>query len=145
MQETLQRNERIARRLRGVRVVASIDLVLLVALVSTALARQKALVSILGPLHGINFLLLLVIVALGAIDGVWEWWFPVLVLLTAGPPGAFLGEWLIQRRVRAQSAIVRAPASSGMVTRTIEGVADTSNLPLPSTEEYLLEERKEQV
>ena len=143
MQETLRRNERIARRLRGVRVVASIDLVLLVVLVSTALARQRELVSILGPLHGINFLLLLIIVALGALDGLWAWWFPIVVLLTAGPPGAFLGEWIIQRRVRSQDENVRATVSSGTETGTIEGVADASNLSLSSTEEYLLKERKE--
>lgn len=94
--------QRISRRLRIVRVVALVDLVLLLALVSSALTGQRELVHVLGPLHGINYLLLLVIVSAGAIDGLWQWWFPVATLLTAGPPGAFLGEWVIARRVREQ-------------------------------------------
>ena len=99
--------ERIYRRLRIVRVFALIDLVLLLVLISAALTGQRAMVHILGPLHGINFLLLLVIVGAGAIDGVWEWWFPVVVLLTAGPPGAFFCEWIMHRRVKARNAVIR--------------------------------------
>ena len=99
---SLQQTERVQRRLRTVRIVACLDLVLLITLVTAALTGQRGIVHILGPLHGINFLLLLVIVATAALDGVWGWWFPVVVLLTAGPPGAFLGEWIIHRRVKAQ-------------------------------------------
>ena len=51
------------------------------------------------------FLFLLVIVGVGAVDGLWSWWFPVAVLLSAGPPGAFLGEWIIGRRISAQNVL----------------------------------------
>ena len=95
----MQKGERIRKRLRIVQVVALIDFVLLVALVSAALTKQHNIVQVLGPLHGINFLLLLVMVGTAAIDGLWGWWFPALVLVTAGPPGAFIGEWLILRRI----------------------------------------------
>ena len=95
----MQKDTRIRQRLRIVQVVALIDLVLLVILISAAVTRQQNIVHILGPLHGINFLLLLVIVATSALDGLWGWWFPLLVLFTAGPPGAFIGEWLIHRRI----------------------------------------------
>src|SRR5581483_5520144 len=101
----IQRTEHISRRLRIVRLVALVDLVLLLALVSAALAGKREIVHILGPLHGINFLLLLVIVGVAAIDGVWGWWFPVVILLTAGPPGAFIGEWIIHRRMRGQNGM----------------------------------------
>lgn len=101
----VQRTERIYRRLRTLRLMALVDLVLLLALVSSALTGQRELVQILGPLHGINFLLLLVIVVLGAVDGIWAWWFPVAVFLTAGPPGAFIGEWIIARRINAQNVL----------------------------------------
>lgn len=144
MKEIIQQNVRISRRLRSVRVVALVDLVLLVALVYTAITGKKEIVRILGPLHGINFLLLLVIVGLGALDGVWTWWFPVAVLLTAGPPGAFLGEWLIHRRIKAQNTSIRDIASFGIEVLTIEKETDISNSPLASTKEHLLKERKEQ-
>ena len=98
----MQKDIRIRQRLRVVQVVALIDLVLLAMLVTAAVTRQQNIVRILGPLHGINFLLLLVIVATAALDGLWGWWFPLLVLFTAGPPGAFIGEWLILRRTSLQ-------------------------------------------
>ena len=98
----MQKDERIRQRLRVVQVVALVDFVLLLTLISAAVTRQQNIVHVLGPLHGINFLLLLVIVATAALDGLWGWWFPLLVLFTAGPPGAFIGEWLIRRRISFQ-------------------------------------------
>lgn len=95
----MQKSERIRKRLRIVQLVALVDFVLLATLVSAALTRQQNIVHVLGPLHGINFLLLLVIVGTAALDGLWGWWFPALVLVTAGPPGAFVGEWIIRRRI----------------------------------------------
>ena len=96
----MQKGERIRRRLRVVQIVALIDLVLLITLITAAVTRQQNIVHVLGPIHGINYLLLLVIVSTAAIDGLWGWWFPLLVLLTAGPPGAFIGEWLLRRRTQ---------------------------------------------
>ena len=139
-----QQTERLSRRLRIVRMVALIDLFLLLALVSVALTGQRKMVQILGPLHGINFLLLLVMVGVGAIDGVWEWWFPVAVLLTAGPPGAFLGEWIMHRRVRTQKALIHAAASDETAVVAAERETGTSDVPSPATEAYVRDERKEQ-
>ncbi|GLV53183.1 hypothetical protein KDH_00380 [Dictyobacter sp. S3.2.2.5] len=140
-----QQTERIGRRLRIVRVVALVDFVLLLALVSAALTGQREMVQILGPLHGINFLLLLVIVSVGAIDGVWEWWFPVAVLLTAGPPGAFVGEWIINRRVRTQKALIHNAVSDKTAVVAAERETGTSSVPFPSTKEHVRNERKEPV
>ncbi len=98
----MQKDTRIRQRLRVVQIVALIDLVLLAMLVTAAVTRQQNIVHILGPIHGINYLLLLVIVSTAALDGLWGWWFPLLVLVTAGPPGAFIGEWLILRRTPLQ-------------------------------------------
>lgn len=142
---SMQQTERIQHRLRIVRVVALVDLVLLIVLVSAALTGQKEIVHIVGPLHGINFLLLLVIVGAAAIDGVWGWWFPAVVLLTAGPPGAFLGEWIIHRRVRGQQLITHdALSSEASIVATKEG----TNAPdtfLPITREIPKDERKERL
>lgn len=95
--------ERLHRRLHVVRLFALLDILLLILLVWAALTGHREIVHILGPLHGINYLLLLVIVTVAALDGIWGWWFPLAVLLTAGPPGAFIGEWLMLRRLRASS------------------------------------------
>lgn len=97
-----QHNVRVQQRLRIVQWVAWIDLILLVTLLTAALSQRHDFVQVLGPLHGINFLLLVVIVAMGALDGLWIWWFPVAVLFTGGAPGALVGEWLIKRRIAFQ-------------------------------------------
>jgi len=94
-----EQHGQIRRRLRLVRWVAVADFILLVALLSVSWTRARGWVSLLGPLHGGNFLLLLTIVTVGAIDGLWRWWFPVSVLVTGGPFGAWLGEWLIARKL----------------------------------------------
>lgn len=95
----MQKDIRMRQRLRVVQIVALIDLVLLATLITAAVTRQQNIVHILGPIHGINYLLLVVIVSTAALDGLWGWWFPLLVLFTAGPPGAFIGEWLLRRRI----------------------------------------------
>ncbi len=127
--------ERIQRRLRIVRIAALVDLVLLIILVSAALTGQKDIVHVIGPLHGINFLLLLVIVGVAAVDGLWGWWFPVVVLLTAGPPGAFIGEWILHRRVR--ESVGRETARVSPTRSGGEDVGETlavslHDVPLPA-------------
>ena len=126
---SISQTERIQRRLRIVRIAAFVDLVLLIILVSAALTGQKDVVSVVGPLHGINFLLLLVIVGVAAIDGLWGWWFPAVVLLTAGPPGAFIGEWILHRRVNMgkETARVSSTRSDG------EDVGETLAVSLHDT------------
>lgn len=96
--------QRVRRRLRLVRWVALADAVLLVVLVGSSLVGNRDLVRLLGPIHGGNFLLLLTVVGVGALDGLWRWWFPALVLLTGGPPGALIGEWRILRRLATHGA-----------------------------------------
>lgn len=90
--------DQIGRRLRMVRWVALADLLLLIALVSAAVLGARGAVHILGPLHGVNFLLLIAVSATAALDGLWGWWYPALILVTAGPIGAFIGERMIAHR-----------------------------------------------
>lgn len=99
----IDQNAQIRRRLRLVRWVALADCVLLVALLIASWTGERGWVSVLGPLHGGNLLLLLTLVGVGAVDGLWSWWFPVGVLVTGGPIGAWLGEWLISRRLADHS------------------------------------------
>ncbi len=89
----------IRRHLRVVRLIALLDLVLLLALVVAAITGQRALVRVLGPVHGINFLFLLTVAATAALDGLWGWWFPTAIFLTGGPLGALIGERAVARRL----------------------------------------------
>lgn len=85
------------RSLRLIRVVALADLALLVPLVIASLRHAEAVVSILGPIHGAGFLLLLGLCLRGWMLDRWGWWFPLLVVVTLGPPGSLYGEWRIRR------------------------------------------------
>jgi hypothetical protein len=76
------------------------DALLLVVLVYVAfIDRSDGAVSIIGPLHGLGFVLLLGMSGAGAYRRYWGWWFPALVLITGGPIGSFVGEALLRRRV----------------------------------------------
>lgn len=88
---------RTRRQLDVIRVVALVDAALLVVLVVCALTDREAIVSVLGPIHGVGFLALLYLCVRGAGERLWGWWFPALVLVTAGPPGSLIGELRIRR------------------------------------------------
>jgi hypothetical protein len=98
---TAEHYAKIERRLNVVRYVAIPDFILLVVLVAASrLFNNRELVSVLGPIHGINFLLLVMVVTLGAVDKLWQWWFPVVTFFTGGPLGAFIGEIIISRQLK---------------------------------------------
>ncbi len=84
-------------RLRLIRIVAIVDFVLLVPLVAAALTHAEGVVDVLGPIHGVGFLLLLFLCVRGVHEDRWGWWFPVLVAVTLGPPGSLIGERRIRR------------------------------------------------
>jgi len=85
------------RRLAVIRWVAIADALLLVVLVAAAVADAEGVVSILGPIHGFGFLVLLFLCVRGAGEGRWGWWFPLLVVVTLGPPGSLIGDLRIRR------------------------------------------------
>jgi integral membrane protein len=90
----------LRRALDRVRIIAVLDALLLVVLVWAAVTEREQLVDVLGPTHGFGFLLLLWLTAQGAGAGRWGWWFPLVTLVTAGPPGSLLGEMRIRRELR---------------------------------------------
>lgn len=102
---TLPTDAQVRRQLRAVRLIASLDLALLLALVVASLVGQRALVRVLGPVHGVNFLFLLTVAATAALDGMWGWWFPAAIFLTGGPLGALIGERAVARRRAATHAL----------------------------------------
>lgn len=95
----MRRPER--RLLNAVLVVGLVDALLLAVLVYFAFVdRSDAAVHVLGPVHGIGYLLLLGLTARGAFDRQWGWWFPALVLVTGGPIGSLVGELILRPRLR---------------------------------------------
>lgn len=91
---------RVRRQLDIIRIVAIADALLLVLLVFCAITEREAVVSVLGPIHGVGFLVLLFLCVRGAGERMWGWWFPAIVLVTAGPPGSLIGELRIRRELR---------------------------------------------
>lgn len=90
--------------LRQVAMVALLDFALLVPLVASSLADAEGLISVLGPLHGIGFLVELYLTVRGAGERLWGWWFPLLVIVTAGPLGALIGHRVVSRRLETSRA-----------------------------------------
>jgi len=89
------------RLLNAVLIVGVLDALLLLVLLYVAFVdRSDAAVSVLGPIHGVGYLLLLGLTARGAVDDQWGWWFPGLVLITGGPIGSFVGEFVLRPRLR---------------------------------------------
>lgn len=86
------------RQLRLVAIVAVVDAVLLAALLAGSFRDADAVTGVLGPLHGAVYLLELFLTARGAGEGWWGWRFPILVLITGGPPGAAIGHARMRRR-----------------------------------------------
>lgn len=59
--------------------------------------HSDAMVSVVGPIHGIGFLALLYLCLRGAGEQRWGWWFPIAVVVTLGPIGSLYGEHRIRR------------------------------------------------
>ena len=76
----------MGRALNVVAVVAVIDAVLI-----AAVRNAEGTVHVLGPLHGVGFLILVGLVIRGTARGYWGWWFPAVTVVTGGPPGCLLG------------------------------------------------------
>lgn len=86
------------KKLNLVRLVALADFLLLLVLVYVAfIDRNESAISIVGPIHGVGFLAQLYLVATGAGEERWGWWFPALVAATGGPIGALIGDLRIRR------------------------------------------------
>ena len=90
--------------LKFVRWVALVDLVLLIVLLSASFFHEDRLVGIFGLTHGIVFIILIAIVAMGSMQKLWSWWFFIATLVTTGPPGVLVGEIIIMRKAKATLA-----------------------------------------
>jgi hypothetical protein len=91
---------RLKRQLNIVLVLALADAFLLVPLLYGFITGDNVHKEILGPIHGVGFLALVGLTAKGALDGLWAWWFPGIVVVTFGPPGSIIGDLIIRNGLR---------------------------------------------
>jgi hypothetical protein len=91
----------LKRQLNIVLIVALLDALLLVPLLYGLISGDDVGKQILGPIHGIGFLLLVFLTARGSLGRLWGWWFPTIVVLTGGPPGSIVGDLVIRSRLRS--------------------------------------------
>ncbi len=81
-------------------IVGILDAILLVVLLYVAfVADSDSAVSIIGPIHGIGFILLVGMALQGIGKGWWGWWFPALIVVTTGPPGTIIGDVILRKRL----------------------------------------------
>lgn len=88
------------KQLDLIRIIAVADAALLVVLV-LGLILDWNIKGIVGPIHGVGFLALVYLTARGAAEDRWGWWFPAIVVVTAGPPGSLIGDVKIRRELAA--------------------------------------------
>ncbi|UUY01760.1 hypothetical protein LRS13_13610 [Svornostia abyssi] len=91
------------RLLHAIAVVAVVDAVLLAMLVAAAVNDAEAVMSVLGPVHGVGFLLEVALAWRGVGEGYWSWRFPAAIVVTLGPPGALWGHRRLRGRVQEAS------------------------------------------
>lgn len=108
-----------AREMRFLNIIAAVailDVLLLIPLVwaSRWVADHHDLVSVLGPIHGFFFIVLIGLCAYGALERWWGWWFPILVVVTLGPIGSLIGDWIVRRQLKEEPGGPGGdPAASG--------------------------------
>lgn len=91
------------RRLNTIRIVAIADFILLIPLLVASFNDNEDVIGVLGPIHGVGFLVLLFLCVRGVGEGRWGWWFPAIVALTLGPIGSLYGERRIRREIETPS------------------------------------------
>jgi hypothetical protein len=88
----------LRRQLNITLAVGLADALLLVVLVYFAfIDRSDNAVHILGPIHGLGFIALVLLTGNGALQKLWGWWFPALVIVTGGPVGSIIGDVILRR------------------------------------------------
>jgi hypothetical protein len=93
----------LRRQLNITLAVGLADALLLVVLVYFAfINRSDTAVHILGPIHGLGFIALLLLTGNGALQKLWGWWFPALVVVTGGPIGSIIGDLVLRRGLNLQ-------------------------------------------
>ncbi|MBJ7470460.1 MAG: hypothetical protein JHD16_04130 [Solirubrobacteraceae bacterium] len=90
---TLDASERQLRErvLKWILIVSWIDLLLFLPLIYGLAVGNESLSPIFGPIHGTGFIIEVAMIGYGAVNKWWGWWYPIVTIITTGPPGAILG------------------------------------------------------
>ncbi len=86
------------KRLNLIGVIAIADALLLAVLLYASITDSD-LVHVLGPIHGGGFVVLVALCVHGVIQKRWDWWFPAIVVVTGGPPGSLVGDYVLRRKL----------------------------------------------
>lgn len=89
------------KRLNAIGAIALADALALAVLLYGSFTDTVNIVHVLGPIHGIGFVILVALCARGATEDRWDWWFPAIVVVTGGPPGSLIGDYVLRRKLRA--------------------------------------------
>ncbi|CAN5540164.1 hypothetical protein BH10ACT11_BH10ACT11_03380 [soil metagenome] len=89
----------VRKVINAIALVAIVDAVLLVVLLWASFSGHRGLVSALGPIHGAGFIALVFLCYRGVTENRWGWWFPIIVVITLGPPGSLIGDYIVRRRL----------------------------------------------
>jgi integral membrane protein len=87
------------RDLDRIRLVAILDSLLLLPLLYGMAAGRDDLSPIFGPIHGLGFILLLMLTLKGGGEERWDWWFAVITFI---PFASLVGEVVVRRQVLAR-------------------------------------------
>jgi integral membrane protein len=98
--ETAER-ARTLKRLNLIGAIAVADALLLAVLLWASFGDRESLVHVLGPIHGVGFVVLVALCFRGVIEERWDWWFPALVVVTGGPLGSLIGDYVLRRKLTA--------------------------------------------
>ena len=90
--------ETTLKKLDRIRILAAVDLLLLVVLLYFSFSNNEGGVSILGPIHGAIVLVLLYLTAVGVSEKRWGWLFPITTLI---PIFALLYDAKLRREIVA--------------------------------------------
>ena len=115
------RARKTLKRLNVIAVIAIADALLLAVLLYASFTDSD-LVHVLGPIHGGGFVILVALCARGASEKRWDWWFPAIVVVTAGPPR------FPDRRLRSCAASSGPPRPRPRVSAVEEITWDLSHL-----------------
>jgi len=101
-------NVREIRFLNIIAAVAILDFVLLIPLVwaSSYWMDKHEVVSILGPIHGLFFVILVGLCAYGSVQRWWGWWFPLITVVTGGAIGSLIGDWIVRKKLKEETVNV---------------------------------------
>ncbi|MDP9188374.1 MAG: DUF3817 domain-containing protein [Actinomycetota bacterium] len=91
--------ERTLKRLNLIAAIAIADALLLAVLLYASFSDNEDLVHVLGPIHGVGFIVLVALCLHGVIQKRWDWWFPGIVVVTAGPPGSLIGDYVLRGKL----------------------------------------------